>query len=118
MSGRETTPQLIGEPNPVPVMVRTPKRLVRIGQRWCPPLVPGTVGPPAPTVNCALERDVHIAGRRRAHDVAIYASRLTKDGTKWEKPRVIQDVPDKSEGNPVVWYDGKGVLLAFYVTII
>jgi predicted neuraminidase len=50
-----------------------------------------------------------------APDVAVYASRLA-DG-KWSKPEVIADTPDKPEGNPVLFVDGKGRTWLFFVTI-
>lgn len=53
----------------------------------------------------------------RATNVAIYASIRKKGGKTWAKPWIIQDAPDKSEGNPVLWMGPDGKIWFFYVTI-
>jgi len=54
----------------------------------------------------------------KAKDVAIYASIMDVDNGNWSKPWIIHDVPEKSEGNPVLWTGPEGKLWLFYVTIM
>ncbi|MEW6201534.1 MAG: sialidase family protein [bacterium] len=54
----------------------------------------------------------------KAKDVAIYAARLKKGETKWSKPWIIHDTPDKSEGNPVLWLAPDKTLWLFFTTIM
>ena len=59
----------------------------------------------------------YAGSREKGNDVAIYGSRLTKDAQSWSKPVVITDTPGKSEGNPVLFLDKKGMLWLFYQTM-
>jgi len=52
-----------------------------------------------------------------AKDVAILSSRLRAGSNSWTKPEVLIDTPGKSEGNPVLFVNIKGLLFLFYVTI-
>ena len=52
-----------------------------------------------------------------AKDVAILSSRLRAGSNSWTKPEVLIDTPGKSEGNPVLFVNKKGLLFLFYVTI-
>lgn len=53
----------------------------------------------------------------KAKDVAIFSSRIPKGGSGWTKPVIIQDTPDQSDGNPVLFTAPDGALWLFYVAI-
>ena len=52
-----------------------------------------------------------------AKDVAILSSRRQRGSEKWGAPKVLVDMPNKPEGNPVLWCDPKGTVWLFYVTM-
>lgn len=49
-------------------------------------------------------------------DTAVYGSRLVQGSTKWTRPKIIADTPERSEGNAVVWQAPDGVVWLFYIT--
>lgn len=49
-------------------------------------------------------------------DTAVYGSRLAKGSTKWTRPKIIADTPERSEGNAVIWQAPDGVVWLFYIT--
>lgn len=53
----------------------------------------------------------------KAKDVAVFSSVRPGGGGSWSKPAILQDTPDLSEGNPVLYLDGKKRLWFFYVTM-
>jgi len=53
----------------------------------------------------------------KAKDVAILCSRLLKSSSEWTEAEVLAKDPDRSEGNPVLFVDPKGILWLFYVTM-
>ncbi len=55
--------------------------------------------------------------REKGNDVAIFSSVLASNADSWSPPQVIVDTPGKSEGNPVLFLDRKGVLWLFYQTM-
>ncbi len=55
--------------------------------------------------------------QEKATDVSILCSRRAQGSEKWSEPKVLVDTPNKSEGNPILWYDSKGTLWLFYVTM-
>ncbi len=50
-----------------------------------------------------------------SEDTAVCGMRKPKGSDKWNKPVIIADTPDKSEGNPVVWQGPDGKVWLFYV---
>jgi predicted neuraminidase len=59
----------------------------------------------------------YAGSREGATDVAILASRLPRGSERWTPPAVIEDTPDKSEGNPVLFVDRQGTVWLFFVTM-
>ncbi|MFQ6095751.1 MAG: exo-alpha-sialidase [Candidatus Bathyarchaeia archaeon] len=53
-----------------------------------------------------------------ARDVAILSSRFKLNDNTWTEPSVLIDTPDRSDGNPVLFLDNKGVVWLFYVTML
>ena len=53
-----------------------------------------------------------------ARDVAILSSRFKRNDNTWKKPSVLVDTPGRSDGNPVLFVDNKGVVWLFYVTML
>lgn len=49
-------------------------------------------------------------------DTAVYGMRLVKGASKWTKPVIIADTPNRSEGNAAVWQGPDGIVWLFYVT--
>ncbi len=54
----------------------------------------------------------------KAKNVAVYGARLGRGETKWSEPWILHDTPDKSEGNPVLWFGPDNKLWLFFVTIM
>ena len=59
----------------------------------------------------------YAGSREKGNDVAIFASRMEKEADFWSDASIIIDTPGKSEGNPVLFLDRKGVLWLFYQTM-
>ncbi|MBL7092850.1 exo-alpha-sialidase [candidate division KSB1 bacterium] len=59
----------------------------------------------------------YAGSREKGDDVAIVGSWLKKGSKTWSKAEVIIDMPGKSEGNPVLFLDRKGLLWLFYQTM-
>jgi predicted neuraminidase len=55
--------------------------------------------------------------REGAKDVVILASRLPRGSKKWTPPVVIEDTPNRPEGNPVLFVDKQGMVWLFFVTM-
>jgi predicted neuraminidase len=75
----------------------------------------------ASTIVGTSEGDLLVAwycgSREKAPDVAIYCSRLSREGGRWTEPEVLADTPGYSEGNPVLWRDPEGRIWLFFVTM-
>jgi len=52
-----------------------------------------------------------------ARDVAVWASRFERTNSKWTKPYVLADTPNKPEGNPVLFVAPDGKVYLHYATI-
>jgi predicted neuraminidase len=48
-------------------------------------------------------------------DVAIKVARLRGDGGSWERAETAADIPDRFEGNPVLFYGADNILWLFFV---
>jgi len=59
----------------------------------------------------------YAGSREKGDDVVILGARLVSGDTIWSNYEVWADTPDKSEGNPVLFYDRNGVLWLFYQTM-
>lgn len=55
--------------------------------------------------------------REATPDSAIYFSILKKGGREWTPPRVVEDTPGVSNGNPVLFVDRKGAVHCYYVSL-
>jgi len=59
----------------------------------------------------------YAGSREKGDDVVIAGARLPLGAKAWSEPRVLVDTPGKSEGNPVLYCDGDGLLWLFYQTM-
>ena len=58
------------------------------------------------------------AGTAEKHkDVAILSARLAPGATEWTEPGILNDAPDLSEGNPVLYTDPVGTVWFFYLVM-
>ncbi|HZO89636.1 MAG TPA: sialidase family protein [Chthonomonadaceae bacterium] len=60
----------------------------------------------------------YAGAHERARNVAIYGAQLPACSDCWTPARVFADTPQLSEGNPVLFEDGRGLLWLFYVTML
>lgn len=59
----------------------------------------------------------YAGSREKGDDVVIAGGELPAGAQAWSEPRVLIDTPGKSEGNPVLYLDGDGLLWLFYQTM-
>jgi len=88
-------------------------------QRVHGPEIPGRYKHPA-TITELDNGDLYIAyygglGEYEG-DTAVYGTRLVKGTSKWTKPEIIADTPNRSEGNGAIWQGPDGTVWLFYVT--
>ena len=51
----------------------------------------------------------------KAHDVAILTARYDAETETWSQPQVTVDVPGRSLGNPLLFWDQENLLWLFYL---